>query len=125
MLTLIKGKARKSVYMSLLHKGLGDSLFIQYGHEFHLLNADENCWNIKRRESTKTDIERLKEELWMLMEQIMNTTEFKNVFLYGNFGLHEIGTLRDVNDKVDGRLNLTVSIQDELVSDGQLIIQEL
>jgi hypothetical protein len=124
MLTLLRGKAEKSVYMQLLCKG-SNGLMIIYGQEGVHFSKEVECWEIERRKETKDDFKILINDLWNIVEAAMITTKFKDIFIYGNFGLHEIGSLRDLSDRIDGRLSLYASIQDELVPNGQIIIEKI
>lgn len=121
MLTLIKGKARKSVYMQTLHKGTINSLFVQFGTSIFFPEG-----LIVSRSSESKEVQTiLFNELLSLFTEIIDTTDYRNVFLYGDFGIQDTGTLKDIHEKLDGRIDFTVSIHDGLVEDNTLIIEEL
>ncbi|GED72570.1 hypothetical protein BRE01_62720 [Brevibacillus reuszeri] len=126
MLTLVKGKSRKSQYMELFHKGSNNSLFIQYGHNIPMWLPDrKECWIVERSDKAKVDLLDLESELMEVMAQVLDQTEYHYIFLYGNFELNEVETVKKVASKVDGQLNLIISVQDNSVPDGQTIIEEL
>lgn len=126
MLTLIRGKSRKSAYMELLHRGTNNSLLIQYGQDVPvMLPEGKESWVIDRSEKTKIDTDELKNELMKILEQVITETEFKYVYLYANFSEEEIDILEQINYILDGRLSLIASIQDEGVIAGTIVIQEI
>lgn len=124
-LVLIKGSARKSDYMKLLHKGTNNSLMVQYGTDVPiLLPRGKECWVYHRSEASKTDIFDLESDLNELMAQILNTN-YRYIYLYGNFEPHETEALHNVASKVDGQLVIIATVQDTSVPNGQIIIEEI
>ncbi len=114
MLTLIRGKSRKSAYMELLHRGSNNSLLIQYGQDVPLMLPEgKEGWVMDRSESTQNNPDELKNELKKVLEQVMNETDYRYVYLYANFSEEEIDVLEQINYLLDGRLSLIASIQDE------------
>lgn len=126
MLTLIRGKSRKSAYMELLHRGTNNSLLIQYGQDVPLMLPEgKEGWVVNRSEITQNNPDELKNELKKVLEQVMNETDYRYVYLYANFSEDEIDVLEQINYLLDGRLTLVASIQDEGVLSGTIVIQEL
>ncbi|WP_144028217.1 hypothetical protein [Paenibacillus ferrarius] len=125
-LTLVRGKSRKSQYMELFHKGANNSLFIQYGQDVPMLLPDrKESWTIERSKKTVNDSFELEMELNEVMSQVLSQTEYRYIFLYGNFELGEVDVIKKVALKVDGKLTIIASIQDNTVLDGQIIIEEI
>lgn len=125
MLTLFRGKARKSEYMQLLYRGTVNSMFVQYGQVIPIVfPEDKEEMIVDRNPDTKNNHELLYEELCSLMEHVMSEANYRYIYLYGNFSVDEIDVLDRLNYKLDGRLNLIASVQDESISNGQIVIEE-
>ncbi|OPH61798.1 hypothetical protein BC351_00730 [Paenibacillus ferrarius] len=112
--------------MELFHKGANNSLFIQYGQDVPMLLPDrKESWTIERSKKTVNDSFELEMELNEVMSQVLSQTEYRYIFLYGNFELGEVDVIKKVALKVDGKLTIIASIQDNTVLDGQIIIEEI
>ncbi|NQX63270.1 hypothetical protein [Paenibacillus qinlingensis] len=128
MLTLIKGKARKSEYMQVLHKGTNNSIMVLYGHDFPVLMPEgKDVITYVRSEKSKTDMLELESDLIQLMAQIIGHTSHKIVYLYGNFEPIEIDILLKIseNQNVKPALSIVATIQDDSVPNGQIVIEEI
>jgi hypothetical protein len=127
MLTLIRGKARKSEYMQLLHKGTNNSVMVLYGHDIPVSISEEKEVLIYDRSSkTYNSLLDLEFELLELVAQLIENTNYKYLYIYGNFEPSEIAVLEKIahNPDVKPALSICATIQDGSIPDGQIIIEE-
>ena len=118
MLRLVRGKSGKSVLMNLLYRGTENSKFISIstGNDTHVSSIEGDCYNIH--------ISLLEE----LLKQIVNKLiidKVSSVFIYGNFDVDTVEIFKDIHMLADGRLNLTVSIQDKYIQQNYLLLEEI
>jgi hypothetical protein len=127
MLTLIRGKAKKSKYMLLMHYGENSSVFIEYGigNRIDIAPEDKECWSFDRSQSTYNNPDELKKDLLSMFHHIRNSVGHQKIYLYGNFILDEVDTVKDVAEVMrEWEYSLVASIQDDNVPNGQIVIEE-
>jgi hypothetical protein len=113
--------------MQLLHCGDANSLFIQYGQDIPVIfPEDKECWSVDRSQSTFKNHDELKKELLELLHHVRIETGYSLIYLYGNFDAVEIQCLRELSQALEGwNIDITASVQDDSVPDGQIIIEEI
>ncbi|WP_449010431.1 hypothetical protein [Paenibacillus taichungensis] len=127
MLTLIRGKARKSIYMEALYKSSNNAVYVLYGTDHYPVTFSPNhdVRTFPRLEASKENLSVFEKEIRNIVEQTIES-KYKTVFIYANLNkAEEIETLKSINDEVDGRIHLVVSVQDKNIPDGQIIIEEI
>lgn len=125
MLTLLRGKAKKSEYFAMLYNGYYNGILIQYGQNVPMMlyNGKES-WIVDRKDITKTNMFELEMELNEILENVL-TTNFQILFLYANFSPQEVEVLKNILQEKHIYIDVFVSVQDNSVPGGQLIIQEI
>lgn len=113
--------------MLLMHYGEISSVFIEYGigNGIDIAPVDKECWSFNRSQSTYNNTDELKKELLSMFHEIRNSVGHQKIYLYGNFTLDEVDTIKDFVEVVrEWEYSLVVSIQDENIPNRQIIIEE-
>lgn len=120
LLTLLRGRARKSAYFEKLLRSSSNAILVQLGQNVNSWGSFEN-WIVDR---VGDDDFELEIQLQEIFADVLNS-KYDHLFIYANFTLEEIEVLIKVVEKSHPRLDVTVTVQDNNVSDGQLIIEEI
>jgi hypothetical protein len=113
--------------MLLMHCGESSSVFIEYGLDIRSITPeDKRCWIFDRNQSTYNNTVELKKDLISLLHHVRNEVGHQKIYLYGNFNLDEVDTIRNVAEEMnDWGFSIVASIQDDNVPNGKIIIEEI
>ncbi|MGV2886071.1 hypothetical protein V4D07_25585 [Paenibacillus taichungensis] len=113
--------------MEALYKSSNNAVYVLYGTDHYPVTFSPNhdVRTFPRLEASKENLSVFEKEIRNIVEQTIES-KYKTVFIYANLNkAEEIETLKSINDEVDGRIHLVVSVQDKNIPDGQIIIEEI
>ncbi|NEW06327.1 hypothetical protein GK047_09910 [Paenibacillus sp. SYP-B3998] len=125
MFILIKGSGRQSAYMELIYQGTPLSVLFQFGVNYSMHISQKTYGIVERSDESRTDTTILQKELQGLMERILSEISCSTIFVHGDFRLSEVSTLMELSRANDERFTLIVSVLDESLPSGEIIIEEI
>lgn len=119
MLTLIRGRARKSYYMEALFANSPNSTYVIYGDFGAMaLPLSNHRLVIYPEDNLKNDLTKI--------FQTYIKRSYHTVFIYGNFNTEdELEVVKEVYEELDQQLDIVVSIQDYEVEKDKIVIEEI
>ncbi|MEW9700485.1 hypothetical protein [Paenibacillus sp. SI8] len=124
MFILLKGSGRQATYMETLYQATSHSALFQFGLNFPMVSVQKTYAIVERSDESRHDYAILRTELQLHFDQLLQAVSCDTIFVHGDFMPGEIPVLKELGQANAERFSLIVSIQDDFLPSGKIIIEE-